>query len=377
MSFSNSSFGNTLQIDGLTLQETPIGIAVIPNNLPINYNVSTASSDNIVISSDYTLIGDIICNDFTINSGITLTTNGYNIYCNGNFINNGIINCGTNSYNSSNSGNFNYPNSYAGSGGGSSGIGGGGNTLITGGSNYNNGSTPNAPVLSNSLINTFYTNGMKNYLSGAGGGSYSYGYNWANGSYGIYIQAVNITAGIINAVGTAGYIPSSLVAYGGGGGGTIILSYLTTYTAGTYNISGGDGANAGNGNISGAGGNGQVLLYNYTTAPIIISAYPINTTLTNLYSSSITLSAEFNVKTSIIIQISGSTSQPCILYYNIDGINYQTINAYNGSVVFISAKKLAIGTHIFQIQGILTSGTTSCSADLTAFLIEQIIGNGG
>ena len=31
MEFGNSSFGNTLAIDGLTLQNTPLGIAVIPD----------------------------------------------------------------------------------------------------------------------------------------------------------------------------------------------------------------------------------------------------------------------------------------------------------------------------------------------------------
>lgn len=378
MSFSNSSFGNTLQIDGITLQETPVGIAVIPNNLPINYNISTSGADNIIINSNTTLTGDIICNDFTINSGITLTTNGYNIYCSGSFINNGIIYCGNNNnYHVANSGNFNYVNSYGGSGGGSSGIGGGGNTISAGGGNYNGGTTPSPPILSNSTIQGFYNGGFSNYLSGAGGGSYSYGYNWAVGSYGLYIQANNITAGTINANGTNGYVPNTNIAYGGGGGGVILLSYKTSYTAGTYNISGGSGSNAGGGNVSGGGGNGQVLTFNYSTAPIPINAYPIGSSLTKLFQSSINLSANLNIKTSIVIQIQGNTPQPAIIYYYIDNSLYQTFISYNGSLTIMSAKKLNSGTHTFQIQGILTSGTTSCTAGLSAFLIEQIIGNGG
>ena len=379
MSFSNSSFGNTLQIDGLTLQETPVGIAVIPNNLPINYSTSSNNvSQNIVISSNSTLTGDIICNDFTINSGITLTTNGYNIYCNGNFINNGTINCGLRQIYQ------NFNNSYGGSGGASgewyNSNYNGYNTLVLGGQSAGaSGSSPIIPTLTNSDIVNFYNKGMVNYLCGASGNvvNTSKGY----GSYGLYIQAVSIIAGQINTTGQEGFANSNgsrgFYTGGGGGGGSIIFAYGSGgYTAGSYNLNGGIGSNA-NGITAGSGGSGIIILYNYTSQPIIFTTLPITSTQTTLFSNTITLSAEFNIKSSIAIQINGSTSQPATIYYYIDGSLIQTINAFNGSCLILSAQKLAIGTHTFQIQGILTSGTTSCSADLTAFLIEQIIGNGG
>ena len=381
MSFSNSNFGESLQIDGLTLQQTPIGIAVIPNNLPINYSLTTNNtSQNIVISTNSTLSGDIICNDFTINSGITLITNGYNIYCNGNFINNGTINCGFRTVSQ------NFSNSYGGSGGGASSTSGatnGYNTVALGGSGAGsgtagNGLTPTAPTLSNSVLQGFYTNGMANYVCGAGGGIGAGINTSAYGSYGIYIQAVNITAGIINCAGQSGgaFVGLNYTGAGGGGGGTIILSYQTTYTSGSYSFNGGGGGST-HGYTGGSGGNGQVLTFQYTTQPIIATGVSITSTQSVLFTNTITLSAEFNIKSSIAIQINGSTSQPATIYYYIDGSLIQSINAFNGSCLILSAQKLAIGTHTFQIQGILTSGTTSCTADLSAFLIEQVIGNGG
>ena len=389
MSFSNSDFGESLQIDGLTLQQTPIGIAVIPNNLPVNYTLTTNNTtQNVVISVNSTLTGDIICNNFTIDSGITLITNGYNIYCNGNFTNNGTINTSIRSVSQ------NFSNSYGGSGGGeASGYSGGGangfNTSVSGGAGAvgfgngataNNGTTATAPTITNSLLQSMYENGMANYLCGGAGG------NSNNGAYGIYIQAVNIVAGTINTNGGNGGSGGISGAgapnvFGGGGGGTIILSYQTSLTAGTYNVGGGARAsiqyNGGEILTSGGGGSGLSLTYNYTTAPILATGVSITSTQSTLFTNTITLSAIFNIKTTVILQINGSSSQPAVLYFYIDNNLIQTITAFNGSTTILSAQQLSIGTHTFSVQGILTSGTTSCSADLSAFLIEQIIGNGG
>ena len=358
MSFSNSNFGESLQIDGLTLQNTPLGIAVIPNNLPINYTISTTTGGDIVISVNSTLTGDIVCQNFTINSGITLTTNGYNIYCSGDFVNNGTI------YTGYSKANQDFPNSY----GGSNGYQPGNSTIASGGTGSSpNGSTPPAPTITNSFIQNAYNNGLAYYLIGAGDYAITNIGIAGAGAYGIYIQAVNITAGTINANGIIGYGNG-----GGGGGGVILLAYETSYTPGTYNISGG-----GAGAQSGSGGNGQVLTYQFSTTPLNLKQISIGSTQSTLFTNTITLSAIFNIKTTIVIQINGSTSQPAILYFYIDNNLIQTINAFNGSTTFLSAQQLSIGTHTFSVQGILTSGTTSCTADLSAFLIEQVIGNGG
>ena len=124
--------------------------------------------DSLLTAPNTTLTSDLYCNNLTINSGVVLTTNGYNIYCTGTFTNNGTINTGQNGSYS------NFLNSYGGSGGGGgSGNGGGAggsgfSTLAPGGAGGSgtnagaNGSTPSAPTLSNSLIQSWYNNGMQN-----------------------------------------------------------------------------------------------------------------------------------------------------------------------------------------------------------------------
>lgn len=360
MVFNNSGFGESLQIDGITIQQTPIGIAVIPNNLPVNYSLTTNSQEDIVVSVNSTLSGDIYCNDFTINSGITLTTNGYNIYCTGNFTNNGTLNCG---YSSAAQ---NFLNSYGGSGGYDGNLTSidGYSTLAAGGTASSiNGSTPAAPTITNSLIQNAYNNGMAYYIIGAGGGNANSPYV-TYGSYGIYIQAVNIVAGIINAYGQGSIS-------GGGGGGAIFLSYQTSYTQGTYNVSGGSG-----GYNSGSGGNGQVLVYNYATAPIIVSSINIPSTQTTIYSATITLSANFDIQYSAILQTTSTTLQPVTYYFYLNGALMQTITAYVGSTVFQNVKKLVAGTYTYYIQAVANNGATG-SITLTSMLIQQIIGNGG
>jgi len=261
------------------------------NQLAVKPSVITQSTsnpqNNIVISSNTTLANDLYCNNLTINSGVVLTTNGYNIYCSGTFTNNGTIITGTITNLN------NLPNSYGGSGGG-----GGAEYYSSNGSLYNgtngistlvsggvgatassngtgtpagNGSTPSAPTITNSLIQSWHSNGFQNYLSGGSGG-YCVNYNNGGGSYGIYIQANQIIAGTINANGGNGQTING-VGGGGGGGGVILLAYGSGgYTAGTYNVSGGTGGTTSGFTVNENGGNGgagQVLTYNYGSTPPI------------------------------------------------------------------------------------------------------------
>jgi len=255
---------------------------------PSSITKSTSNpQNNITISSNTTLTSDLYCNNLTINSGVVLTTNGYNIYCTGTFTNNGTINTGTSS-----NVNNNLPNSYGGSGGGGGAFYYSGNgsfangtnglsTLVNGGAGATasssggtpagNGSTPPAPTLSNSLIQSWYSNGFQNYLSGGAGG-YCYNVNSGYGAYGIYIQANQIIAGTINANGGNGQVITN-IGGGGGGGGVILLAYGNGgYTAGTYNVSGGIGGTTSGETVNENGGNGgagQVLTYNYGSTPPI------------------------------------------------------------------------------------------------------------
>ena len=328
---------------------------IITMNSPINeignfniitiYNPTSGRFSNpVVYNKNTSLTNNILAYSITINNGVILTTNGYALICNNTFINNGIIDTGQTPLQ-------NFPNSYGGSGGAGSSGGGGGsggsgqqsgtaggsgigyNTSVAGGRSTGgaggsgaaggsagvpgvSGATPSIPTLTNLLIQTWYNNGMLNYLAGAGslseqgvnesGGTSSAigGSSGGNGygAYGLYIQANQIIAGVINANGTTGSSNGGNGGNGGyllggagggagagaGGGGVIILAYGNGgYIAGIYNVlggtitsSGGDGGAGGSGDggpysggVGGgsttiSGGNGDLITYNYAIPPI-------------------------------------------------------------------------------------------------------------
>ena len=194
-----------------------------------------------------------------------------------------------------------FPNSYGASGGGGGGSaavtlgpaqisGSGGNTLASGGTGGTefggscgtggagtSGSTPSAPSITSTLIQTWYSTGMSSVLAGGGGGGGAgsgYDCSWIGGSaggsgaFGIYIQANKVAAGTIQAAGENGGTGGS-AGGGGGGGGTILLAYGSGgYSAGSYSTDGGAGGSAGaNGAAGGNGGSGLVLTFAYGATP--------------------------------------------------------------------------------------------------------------
>ena len=247
------------------------------NNLSIPSSVSTTqkSYSDITYSADTTLTSDVYANNVTIDSGVTITTNGYNFFCQGTFTNNGTLVSGNLS-----SGTI-VTSSYGGSGGGGGGNGtyggnNGGSTLVAGGAGSTgtggNGSTPAAPTLTTTLINTWYINGLQNYLGSGIGGAGLSGAN-TSGVAGILIQANTLIAGTISTSGNSGG-DNTDGGNGGSGGGVILLCYGSGgYTAGTYTYSGGaagigTGASVGNGGI---GGDGQLMVFDGT--PIIFGNF--------------------------------------------------------------------------------------------------------
>ena len=259
------------------------------NNLSIPNSVSSShnSSLDITYSSDTTLTSDVYANNVTINSGVTITTNGYSFLCTGTFTNNGTINGGTASVSSTAS-------SYGGSGGGGSGNGSssgsnGGSTLATGGAGSaqtgGNGSTPSAPTLSSTLINEWFNDGIQNYLIGAAGGT---GYDGSTGAgaaaAGIFIQANAIIAGTISSGNNGG--DSGLGGGGGSGGGCILLCYGSGgYTAGTYNNNGGVAEASNSSYLGGNGGAGNTMIFPETPIPINTFSYTASVGMANRISS--------------------------------------------------------------------------------------------
>ena len=292
-------------------------------------NISELS--DITISANTQLSQDIYCINFTINSGITLTTNGYNIYCSGTFTNNGTIITG--SYLQPWDGPpTNYPNSYGGSGGG-----GGSSSGVGSGNSGGAGSTPAAPTLSNSLIYSWKSNNLLNYLAGGPGGGAGGSIMGGSGSFGIYIQAYSIiNNGTISSNGNnalsdgpaatdaIGFAGGSTLAGGGGGGassgtsnqypcgggggaGAILLSYQSSLTIGTITATGGTGYLV-DGYGGGNGGNGNIMEYQYTTQPIpVVNIASNRAYLQNLVAQTTTSTTAVNIGSITIVSQNGGT----------------------------------------------------------------------
>jgi hypothetical protein len=351
--------------DNVSIINTASGLSVDMAGVDLVQTlVASTSNSDITISSNSQLVGDVFANNFTINSGVVLQTNGYNIYCSGDFTNNGSIATGYNEVYK------NWSSSYGGSGGGTfvnGGAGGGAvsgyNTLVSGGSGSGSGSTPAQPTISNSLIQTWHQNGFVNYFSGASGGQQSSG-GGGYGAYGIYIQATNITAGTINADG------QSVNQGGGGGGGFVLLAYSGTLTSGTVTTSGGGGA--GGTYPSGSGGAGNNMSYLYTTQPVSASGVSIPSTQGILATATITIPSQISVEIDVIGIVSSNVTQPATLYLYRGSDILTQIAAYTGfNDLYYIDNNLPSGNYSYTLQGV---STTSANIDLTKFVIKQIIG---
>ncbi len=273
----------------ITTQNTTALSTSIPQAQPVQNPSSYKGQASVVFSQSTTLTGDIVTsgNITVLLRGVVINTNGYSLISGGTFDNQGSIATGL----AGNSGeNASY--SYGGSGGGGWAFGcgnagggstanNGGSTVVAGGSGLNNGfnqaagngasgSSP-SPTLNNLDIQTMYSNGMQKYLEGAGGGSATNcdsTETGGSGSYGVYIQANKVMAGVIGTGGQAGS-GANEEASGGGGGGAILISYgLGGYISGSYNFGGGT-AGIGNYGKAGSGGSGGLIAYNYSSSPPI------------------------------------------------------------------------------------------------------------
>ncbi len=369
-----------------------------------NYN-------NLVYSANTQLGSDVVCGNLTVDSGVALTTNGFNILCINTITNDGLLQAGD--YLAGGAGSTvntisgavgaNNPSSYGGSGGGGGGGGSagagnngapggpGGNTLVAGGAGGldvskapgdpgSSGSTPSSPaVLDNANIITWYTGGFQNYIAAASGGGGGAGYptysggNGGASSFGIYIQANEIIAGNIVASGGAGAAGVTGKrgggGGGGGGGGIILLAYGPGgYTSGTYNFAGGAGGAGGvgttvnkrNGGAGGAGGNGNVLTYSWTTPPITIIPASLFT------ETGLPASTTWNV---IYNSVLNSSSTNTVLFLNVPGSYAFTVanQVVSGSVYVPSP---ASGSVVAGNTTAITFTQPSCTISLSTNSID-------
>jgi tRNA A-37 threonylcarbamoyl transferase component Bud32 len=236
---------------------------------------SATASHPVVIRQGTTLSSDVFCSDLTIEPGVTLTTNGHNIYCSGTVDNKGTIVTGP-------SAPRNFPLSYGGSGGGSTDLGGpaspGFSTRTPGGAPCNasgctaaNGSSPALPGLTPGTIRSWYRAGMDQYLAGAGGGSTPVVHG-GTGANGLFIEADRIIAGNIVCAGGAGQNQPGQSSAGGGGGGVVILAYVSSLTPGSYACGGGYTTTA-DGTHHEFGGNGVVAAHQLSSLPVLLAGH--------------------------------------------------------------------------------------------------------
>ena len=355
------------------------------NNLSIPNSLSSTQNSflDITYSSDTTLTSNVYANNVTIDSGVTITTNGYIFLCTGTFTNNGTLDSGNiNNGGSPLGGGGSFTNSYGGSGGGggtgSGYCGAGGATSVGGGadgyiSNGGNGNTSTAPTLSSSLINSWYIDGINNYLAGGGGGGGN-GSSGGGSGNGIYIQAQTIIAGTITTIGeTGGDAPansSTSGGGGGGGGGSILLAYGSGgYTAGTYNMAGGSGGKGENlAYNGGAGGSGIVMefsgtpitfsVFSYTSSGTTgminrISSYSYTKYLTSSTSPTAIISQSFTPRNSGLVTIKAVVS----ISNNTIGDGVE-VGLYNGSTLLDS-------------EGFTQEGLASNTHEITLYTEQQ------
>ena len=312
---------------------TPNFNYTMTSSLESTDNPTSGNYGNVTYTSDTTLTGNINAINITINSGVTITTNGYYMYAISDFTNNGTLTGGNNSNAPGGTAGFTYiringgagtsiTTSYAGSagGGGGGGItsggepggggGSGGSTLVAGGSGGSGsdtiaggggggaGSTPSAPSMSQTLASDMFSS-IEDYLSsasgGGGGAGGSDGGAGGAGIFGVAIGGNNVIAGTINTNGNSGDNGNGGDGNGGSGGGggsgagSILIVYNSSYTAGTYSYSGGSGGSGGagtnNGGSGGNGGNGQLITYQTSTPPISTFSITSTYTITATYNS--------------------------------------------------------------------------------------------
>jgi len=232
--------------------------------VPVNGGPPVLGSITFTFSTNLT--SEILADNVTVDPGVMLTTNGFGVIASNLFDNEGTVVGGVAPLNE-------YPDSFGGSGGGSSSATycadteDGFSTSAPGGSatcsaNGGSGSTPISPTVTPALVATWNASGTANYLSGARGGAIIGAFPGGAGAAGVFIEASTLVAGDIAAQGQPGTGTCSAIGLSGGGGGAAVLLVYGQggLTSGDYNVSGGAGAGSCDGLVSsGSGGSGQVL----------------------------------------------------------------------------------------------------------------------
>jgi hypothetical protein len=258
---------------------------------------SLTASTTITISNNEILAADLYCNNLTVDPGVQVVTAGYNIYCQGVVDNEGTIVTGSSPFG-------NFPLSYGGSGSGAtmpeatSRVAAlGYATSAPGGMPCQyphcpggEGASPPLPRLRGTSLEAWRTAGMTLFLAGAAGGAIPTARGGA-GAYGLFISGSRIVAGTIEAEGAGGRSGTDGEYSGSGGGGTVILDYGTGgYKPGSYLVGGGHIGTTPSRYFD-VGGNGHVaavpLMGGSASHVMLVASSPSFTTTSSAQSSTV------------------------------------------------------------------------------------------
>lgn len=370
--------------DNVTLETNSQGEGAIKPSAITSNNSSEA---DITYSTNTTLTADVYGKNVTINSGVTVTSDGFNFYCSGTFTNNGTIvtgniaNTGGQAGNESGNpvgGNITYgiyiqadtidnagtinasgqaggnaqSNVAQGGGGGS----GGGVVLLS----YKTSLTQGTITITGGSGGTAGTVNNSNQNGGAGGSTLSSGGAGGIGSSatapgaGATPSAPTITNTLINTWFTNGFVNYFTGAAGGGGGGVTLpgSAPTTTYTS-SYGGSGGGGGYevaTGTNGAGATGGSGQSLSYQYSTAPIPITGFTYTVTQSSgLYNRISTFSYDSQTTSSTSpVSLATQTIKPqssgLVIISVLCSVSNDTIGDGVTVALFNGATKLASGT---------------------------------
>lgn len=208
-------------------------------------------------ASTYSLPYDILAHNITINTGVTVITNGYRIFCTGTLTNNGTIHCGGSNATSSAAGANGAANNY-------------GIVGIVGSAGNITGATTQPATASDTL--------------GGQGGSGGAGSSGTSGACGTYTQVTStnfmrsmpslLTGKPPNGANRlcgqggrgGGGDATNSGGGGGGGGGAVFIAAYTVAGTGTIHAKGGTGFSPVTGNCGGGGGGGGGLVVIISTS---------------------------------------------------------------------------------------------------------------
>jgi hypothetical protein len=220
------------------------------------------SDGDVTISSNTSLAADMYYNNLTVNSGVTLSTNGYRLFVRGTLTVEGSIADNGSTGGGTRAGTSAYNGAWAGgSGGTTTGTAGSSGSAGPGGGNGGAGGTGSGGAGGAGGTNSTA------YLSVYGANKQLRNLAWVIGPHGNGVTAQALEGG--SGGGGGGGNSTQAGGAGGSGGGIVLTAARVLAGSGSITANGGAGANATNTNTGGGGGGGGGRVFLVSTATTV------------------------------------------------------------------------------------------------------------